>query len=185
MDRLRRGRKTPFDEVERRIGDLLKQYPRSQGPGQIYYEAAHVYAQTGLVRPQAAVDYAKKALRFPLEPVQRIRLYGYWGGAVFMLKRTDPFPHRRLAAATIFLDGLVQLRQFNLPEKATESPVGRVADIVGDKAAERDAAGTEPSRCGSMGTSTVSARDDPIPRWSDRADRVALLPRTTGYGRTS
>ena len=135
VDRLRSGRKTPFDEVERRIGNLLKQYPAPKDQGQIYYEAAHVYAQTGLVRPQAAIEYAKKALQFPVEPVQRIRLYGYWGGAVFMLKRTDPFPQRRLAAATIFLDGLVQLRQFKVPEKATE--LSSAEYIAGDEIAEK------------------------------------------------
>ena len=121
-DRLRHGRETPFAEVERRIAGLLKQYPAPKDQGQIYYEAAHVYAQTGLIRPQAAVDYAKKALQLPVEPVQRIRLYGYWGGTVFMLKRTDQFPQRRLAAVIVFLDGLAELRKFNLPEKAPERP---------------------------------------------------------------
>ena len=128
VDRLRSGRKTPFDEVERCIGNLLKQYPAPKDHGQIYYEAAHIYAQTGLVRPQVAINYAKKALQYPVESAQQIRLYGYWGSAVFMLKRTDPFPQRRLAAATIFLGGLVQLRQFKVPEKVTELPLAELHD---------------------------------------------------------
>ena len=125
LDRLRRGSKTPFDEVERSAGELLKKYPDPKDRGQIYYELAHVYAQSGLVRPQSAIDYAKKAMQCPLTPQQRIRTYGYWGSALLMLKPTDPLPKRRRAATLVFLDGLVQLQKLGLPEKASGNSNGR------------------------------------------------------------
>jgi hypothetical protein len=129
LDRLRRGSKTPFDEVERAAGELLTKYPDPKDRGQIYYELAHVYVQSGLVRPQSALDYVKKAMQCPLAPQQQIRLYGYWGSILLMLRRTDPLPQRRREATVVFLDGLVQLRKLDLPEKPPEIPTTVLVDL--------------------------------------------------------
>jgi hypothetical protein len=120
LDGLRRGSNTPFDQVERSAGELLRKHPDPKDQGQIYYELAHIYAQSGLVRPQSAIDCVKKAMQCPLTPQQQIRLYGYWGSALLMLKRTDPLPERRRAATIVFLDGLRQLCKLDLPEKPPE-----------------------------------------------------------------
>jgi hypothetical protein len=123
LDHLRKGDKTSFDEVEHRGAELLKKYPDSKAQGHIYYELAHIYAQSGLARPQSAVDYAKKAMQFPLEPQQKIRLYGYWGSAVYILNQKKTLSEKRQMATVVFLDGLTQLQKMKLPDISPETPI--------------------------------------------------------------
>lgn len=128
LDQLRQGHKTPFAEVDRRADELLRKYPDPKDQGQIYFELVQVYGQSA-GPPQRIIEYAKKALQLPLEPSQRFRLYTYWGDAVLLLKPAEPLADRRRAATVVFLDGLMQLRKFNLPEKPPEIPLVTLYDL--------------------------------------------------------
>ena len=57
-----------------------------------------------------------------------------------MVKRTDPFPQRRRAAAAVFLDGLVQFRPFKLLEESPALPSAGLGmiDNSGDAATEKE-----------------------------------------------
>jgi hypothetical protein len=138
LDRLRQGRKTPFDEAEKRAGELLKKYPSPKDQGQIYYELVQIYGQ-GAGPPERIISYAKKALQLPLDPRQKIRLYTYWGDAILMLTPTDPLPERRKAATVVFLEGLVQLRKFSLPEKPPAIPTVELHDEFHDESSDNEA----------------------------------------------
>ena len=48
IDGLRRGRETPFEEVEQRSKQLLQEYGTGEDQGRIYGQLAHVYAQSGM-----------------------------------------------------------------------------------------------------------------------------------------
>ena len=186
LDRLRRGSKTPFDEVERSAGELLKKHPDPKDQGQIYYELAHIYAQSGLVRPQSAIDYAKKAMQCPLTPQQRIRTYGYWGSALLMLKPTDPLPKRRRAATLVFLDGLGSSRSWACRKRPPEIPTA----VLGgpEPATEADVKEAEKQNRRYMAEvecARVSARDYPLSRGPHIGDRLAILARAARYARAS
>ena len=120
LEQLRNGPKTPFAEVDRHAAELLKSHLDPKGQGQIYYELAHIDAQSGLARPQMVIDYAKKALQFPLDPLQRLRLYVYWGDATLVRKPTDPLPGRRREAVPIYLQGLMEMHAFTAPPVAPQ-----------------------------------------------------------------
>ena len=125
MDGMRKGAKTALDEVDGLGKKLLETYPDPKEQGQIYYMLAHVHAQSGLVRPEKVVEYARKALDHSLEARQVPRLYVYWGDAVQIAKAREakvPFPQRRKWSAVIYLAGLREVLRHPLPAKASEPP---------------------------------------------------------------
>jgi hypothetical protein len=104
LEQLRKGKDTPLDEVDRRGAGLLQKYTDPKDRGRIYYQLAHIHAQSALRRPDQVVQYAEKALECPLEPSQRLRLYVYRGDALQMGK--EPFPKKRKRAVVPYLQGL-------------------------------------------------------------------------------
>lgn len=124
MDSLREGTKTPFAEVEKLGAGLLRQYPGPAERGQVYYTLAHVHAQSGLVHPERVIEYARKALACPLDPLQAPRLYVYWGDAELIrrARNGEPREARRKWSAVPYLEGLNEALQYNLPDKAPETP---------------------------------------------------------------
>lgn len=122
LDSLRKGRETPLAVVDQRGEELLRKYPDPKGQGQIYYQLAHIHAQSGLTRPERVVEYAKKALGYPLEPSQRMRLFVYWGDALRVGNPKEPFPANRRSATAPYLEGLKELLKDKLPDKAPELP---------------------------------------------------------------
>ncbi|HUT93267.1 MAG TPA: hypothetical protein VMY37_27630 [Thermoguttaceae bacterium] len=128
LDHLRRGVNTPFEAIETECQQLLEQFPGAEDQGRIYAQLAHIYAQTGMRRPgdaQRVIDYAQKALQKPLDPLLRLRSYTYWGNAHV---RSDPsdvmrsFFEGRAAAGAVYLKGLKEAQQYNIPEVAPERP---------------------------------------------------------------
>jgi hypothetical protein len=120
LDRLRNGLKTPLDEVDRRGEELLKKYSNPRDRGRIYYQLAHVHAQSGVRRPEQVIAYAEAALQCPLGLSQQLRLYTYWGDALGVSKEKKPFAARRTEAAAIYLKGLREVSALKLPEKPPE-----------------------------------------------------------------
>jgi hypothetical protein len=117
---LRNGRKTPLDEVDHRGEQLLSKYSDPSDRGRIYYQLAHIHAQSGLLHPEQVIAYAKKALQCPLETSQRTRLHIYWGDALHVLDRKKPFASRRRESADVYLKRLREIIALKLPEKAPE-----------------------------------------------------------------
>lgn len=82
MDALRAGRDTPLDEVETRAKELLRRYAKPAERGRICWQVANIHAQSGQMRPDATIAWARKALQFPVEPTKRLELYVAWGHAL-------------------------------------------------------------------------------------------------------
>ena len=121
IDKLRNGRRTPLDEVDRRGEELLNKYSAPNEQGRIYYQLAHMHAQSGVLRPEQVIAYATKALQCPLELSQRMRLHTYWGDALLIPKEKKPFATKRREAAPVYLKGLRNLIALKLPEKPPET----------------------------------------------------------------
>lgn len=47
VDKLRAGEETPFEQVEKMCKELLEKYTEWEEHGRIYFQLAHVYAQSG------------------------------------------------------------------------------------------------------------------------------------------
>lgn len=125
LDRQRRGVNTAFDEVERLGHQMLKDYSAVEDQGRIYYQLTHTYGQSGISikeRAEKAVEYAQKGLACPLDPVLRLRLYSYWGAGLKVGDQSAPPSGRRKAAAMVWLKGLKEAQQYNIPEKPLGPP---------------------------------------------------------------
>jgi hypothetical protein len=141
LDQLRNGNRTalPFDEVESLGKALLNEYTKPEEQGQIYYHLAAVHGQSIDVHTDLVIKYAQDALALPVEPLQRLRLYVYWGDAIRTAnmqkphEKQRPFHEVRRAAAKPYLQGLKEMQKYDIPEKLPELPaVGRY-DISGDQ----------------------------------------------------
>jgi hypothetical protein len=109
--------------VEQLGADLIAKYSAPKDRAQIYYQLCHVYAQSAQARPEKTIAYAKKALEFPLEPVQKLTIYTYWGDAEQIVGgRGKLLPERRKAAAAVYLNGIQEADKLNLPETPPAPP---------------------------------------------------------------
>lgn len=125
IDGLRQGTRTPLELIEKECTILLNQYTKPEEQGRIYYQLAHSYAQSGMSRNdngKKAIDYAEKALHCPLEPALRLHLYVYWGDAIMLSDLARPRHLRRAEAAPVYLKGLKEAQQFDIPAVAPERP---------------------------------------------------------------
>lgn len=109
VDLLRAGFDTPFDQVEARCNELLEEYTKPEEQAKIYFILAQVEGQSGMQRPEKLIEYVKKALALPLEPLKEVPLYIYWGAAAHAagrrVRRQDMAATRRQAAIP-YLQGL-------------------------------------------------------------------------------
>lgn len=81
IDKLRLGEETPFEQAENMCNELLEKYTEPKEQGKIYYQLAVVYSQSGPI-PDKTIEFAKKALEFPLDPFEQLKLYVWWGDAI-------------------------------------------------------------------------------------------------------
>jgi len=124
VDNLRAGFDTPFDEVEKRCDALLQTYTAPEDQARIYYELAHIEAQSGHQRPAKSLRYTLKALDLPLEREKRLRLYMCWGsaiGASHRGARGDALRAARKQAAMAYLHGLKETLQY--AEEVRKAPL--------------------------------------------------------------
>jgi hypothetical protein len=120
LERLRKGKETPFAEVEDRGKLALKEHPSGEDQGRVYYQLAETYAQSGISvkeRAEKVVEYAQKGLQCPLDPVRRLQLHEYWGDGLRFADPTQSFPERRKAAAIAYLKGLKESQKYDIPAK--------------------------------------------------------------------
>ena len=126
VDQLRAGFDTPFDEVEKRCNDLLKEYTKPEEQAKIYFELVQVEGQSGFQRPDKILGYITKALECPQEPLKKVRLYTYWGGAIQVANRgvrNQELVAARRKAVMPYLQGLKETLKHNLPEVKPDLPI--------------------------------------------------------------
>lgn len=122
--RLSKGQSTDFAEAERRCARLLESHESDDDRGRIFYQMAIFYGSTGQARPDKTAEYAQAALELPLDPVDRLQLYVYWGDSVQVKNGPvtgDAFVAARADAAKPYLLGLKEAHSFQLPEQITDS----------------------------------------------------------------
>jgi hypothetical protein len=141
MDALRKGDATPFDEVEKRGLKLLKEYTQPEQQARIYFQIAHVCAQSDIRgQSERVTKYAREALNLEKDPVQRGWLNCYLGCAARVNPAQESPTERRRQATRAYLDGYRELLALKLPDEAPELPtLNKVSDDVGATPGERAA----------------------------------------------
>jgi hypothetical protein len=128
LDQIRKETVIPFDEVEKRGKELLTEYTTPEDQGRIYCELVEIHANTGMVHADLVVEYAQKALALAVDPFQRFRLYGAWGGAIDIgnihkpREQQTPFYEIRKVAVRPYLEGLKEMQAYKIPEQRPYLP---------------------------------------------------------------
>lgn len=115
------GTRTPLALVQEKCDALLQDHTAPEEQGRIYYVLTESYGQARMsVNGNAAkvIEYAQKALKCPLDPSRRLRLYMYWGDAIVLNDVTRRIPETRAAAAVVYLRGLKEAKEYNIPDVA-------------------------------------------------------------------
>lgn len=134
VDAMRAGEDTPFGKVEAECQRLLENYKIPEEQGRIFFMMAHVYAQTGHVRPEQSIKWAKKALEYPLDPEDKQLAYVYWGDAIQLSHRGvrgKQLAVVRREAVVPYLQGLKELLAYELPEGPSEPAIVESFDWSG------------------------------------------------------
>ncbi len=117
----RRGSEERFAELEKRADKLAKQFPDKDEQARIWFEVAHVAAQSNISKHAERVrKYATKCLEISRDPLQRGRAYSYLASSVNL--RGAEFAKGRKQAAEFLLAGYVELLAQELPDQAPELP---------------------------------------------------------------
>jgi len=127
MDRLRKGKNTPWDKVDQMVMELTAKYRDPADQGLIYYFAVRVHGQSGLYRPETCIKYAEKAEPLLTDPLRQIQLYVDWGNAI--QRKHWGASGQKLAVgrrelAPIYLRGVKVALDHNLPDKLSPRPTG-------------------------------------------------------------
>jgi hypothetical protein len=128
LDAYRHGSARHFADLEHKADELLKKYPARDDQARIYFEVAHIAAQSDIRRHVARVrQYARKSLALSRDPLQRGQLYTYLGSAAEVQEGKE-FEDRRREAAKELLAGYAEMLAQDLPAKAPElQPVDKVS----------------------------------------------------------
>jgi len=128
LDKVRNEKNIPYDEVEKRGKELLAEYTDPEEQGRIYCELVEIHANTGMVHADLIVQYAQKALDLSVDPFQRFRLYGAWGGAIDIgnthkpREQQKPLYEIRKVAVRPYLEGLKEMQAYKIPEQRPNLP---------------------------------------------------------------
>ena len=119
-------RASRLDEFEVQCKSLLQAHEDPSEQAIICREVLRVYVQTGLLKPQRAIEYARRTLTVLADPVERLRVYCAWGRAV--QTKWGPVSGRDLAALRKqalqpYLIGLKEAAGFDLPARRPELPL--------------------------------------------------------------
>lgn len=131
----RHGSAKLFAELEARAEALAKQYPAKDDQARIWYEVAHVAAQSRIDKHADLVrKYGAKCLEISRDPLQRGRIYSYLASTVDL--NAAAFPEGRREAAEILLNGYFEMLVQELPEKTSDLPgVEKIGGVIGNGAA--------------------------------------------------
>ncbi len=123
LDKLRNGRATRFEEVEKIGAKLLDHYKTPADRAKIYFQLAHVYAQSGIdMHPDCVTKYGNLALEIERDPIQRSLLQIYLGCAAEVEAGDKTFSEKRLKATKLYLAGYKEAIALKLPAEAPELP---------------------------------------------------------------
>jgi RNA polymerase sigma factor (sigma-70 family) len=123
FDAYRHGSEERFAELERKADELLKKYTAPDDQARIYFEVAHVAAQSDIRdHVQRVRKFARKSLALSRDPLQRGVLHCYLGSAA-EVGPEKTFEDRRRQAAAELLTGYAEMLAQELPAKAPELPV--------------------------------------------------------------
>ena len=123
---LRKARETPFDDVERLAREILSEPRTDKDQALVYFHLAELYAQSGMVHPERVLEYSRRALALPVDPIQRTILYIYRGDASLARRGEATFYERRRAAAVEYLQGLAEIARHDLPAESRERQFMRI-----------------------------------------------------------
>ncbi|VTS02712.1 sigma-70 family rna polymerase sigma factor : RNA polymerase sigma factor, sigma-70 family OS=Singulisphaera acidiphila (strain ATCC BAA-1392 / DSM 18658 / VKM B-2454 / MOB10) GN=Sinac_4264 PE=4 SV=1: Sigma70_r2: Sigma70_r4_2: DUF3738 [Gemmata massiliana] len=119
----RHGSDEKFAELERTAGEWLKKYPGQDDRGHIYFQVAHVAAQSRIDTQIARVrEYGQKVLEQSRDPVARGTVYSYLASAAEVDRTLKTFEERRRLAADVLLTGFAEALAQELPAEAPELP---------------------------------------------------------------
>lgn len=124
LDSLRDHDKTPFDEAMRRADALAEEYPDPRDRGHIYYTLAGVFVGSR-ARSKQAVEIGHKALTFPLDPLDKSRVYLYLGSAIQLTEGVvsgEQLATLRREAALPYLQCIEELDNTPLPRLIPKPP---------------------------------------------------------------
>jgi hypothetical protein len=116
LDRLRSSGDVPYEKLEQSAAQLERNFSSAGDRGRIYAMVAHVYGQSGC-KPRT-VFWARKALKHPVPPELRLRMYEYWYSAVLLQhrpasRRASAEVRRELVRPALF--GLREAMRYDLP----------------------------------------------------------------------
>ncbi len=164
----RHGSEEKFAELEKRADDLAKQFPAKDDQARIWYEVAHVAAQSNIHKQAERVKkYASKCLAISRDPLQRPIMYGYLASTVDV--KGAAFAEGRREAAKILLAGYVEMLAQELPEEAPDLPA--VGILRHHRRSYRRSPSALPTSTanGCASTSRVHPRLGSSPRYSGNA----------------
>jgi hypothetical protein len=142
FNQMQKGKNTSFDDVEKLGKELLGEYTKPEDQGRIYFRLVEIHGQTGMSHPDLVIRYAQTALGLPLDPLQRSRMYVFWGGAIEIgnvhksVEEREPIYKIRRLAVKPYLEGLKEMQIYEIPEKMPELP--SVSNIVINDVSEND-----------------------------------------------
>jgi hypothetical protein len=133
LDKMRNGRATAFEEVEKIGAKLLDKYKVPAERAKIYFQLAHVYAQSGIdMHPDCVTKYGQLALEIERDPIQRSLLHIYLGCAAEVEAGDKTFSEKRLKATKAYLVGYKETLTLKLPDDAPELPGVDIIEERGD-----------------------------------------------------
>jgi hypothetical protein len=117
----RHGTPEKFAELEKKADELAKEYPEKDDQARIWYEVAHVAAQSDIGKQAERVKkYAAKCLEVSRDPLHRPTLYSYFASVETLAE--GEFAGRRRKAADWLLTGYVEMLAQELPDEKPELP---------------------------------------------------------------
>ena len=121
----RAGDTTKYEEMDRKVQELVAKYSDPDSQGKIYLEALRVHTKSGMWKPLEGVKYAEKAEPLLTDPVSRAQLYISWGD-VCQFKAPGATGNKlrevRRESATKYLAAMKIALDNHVPEKLGERP---------------------------------------------------------------
>lgn len=125
-----------LERLEEAAMPLLAKAQTPEQKGQIYAILGATFAQSGQVTPAKTVEYVKKALEYPQEPLKKTRLLTYWGDAVQVANagaRGQQLAAARREAAVPYLMVLKEMLTNQIPAEKPEAPMATFFTYGGPK----------------------------------------------------
>jgi RNA polymerase sigma factor (sigma-70 family) len=120
-EKYRHGTAEKFAELEKKADELAKRFKEKDDQARIWYEVAHVAAQSDIRKHSERVRmYAAKCLEISRDPLHRPWMYSYLASAEEVSEGV--FADRRRKAAGWLLTGYLEMLAQELPDEAPELP---------------------------------------------------------------